>query len=158
MLSENMIQKALLPDRTEVPRCGSELDKNYLQMAESIEKVALVWQGKENISKTSELLCKSIAHPNRDSVTILPNSSYCMDRKGADNDFDTCRKLGMPLKSVSPDQPPGWNDPYRSHNLESVFPAFREKRLAVEIVSAKLKGVRIRSFFLLIHWEDSAAK
>jgi hypothetical protein len=99
MLSENMIQRGLLPARTEVPRCGSELDKNYLQMARSIEKFALVWQGKENISKTSELLCKSIAHPNSDSVTILPNSSYCLDRKGAGYDFKIDRDLSLPLKS-----------------------------------------------------------
>ena len=36
-----------------------------------------------------------------------------LDRKEADNDFNLDRDLSLPLKSVSPDQPPGWNDPYR---------------------------------------------
>jgi hypothetical protein len=36
--------------------------------------------------------------------------AYGVGRKGADNDFDTSGYLGMPLKSASPDQPPGWND------------------------------------------------
>ena len=36
--------------------------------------------------------------PEQESVRLrLPNSSYRLDRKGTDNDFDTCRKLGMPL-------------------------------------------------------------
>jgi hypothetical protein len=39
----------------------------------------------------------------------------------------------------------GFNNAYRSHNLECVFPAFREELLAVEIVSAKIKGAKIRS-------------
>ena len=47
---------------------------------------------------------------------------------------------------------------YRSHNLESVLPAYREMRLAVEIVSAKLEGAKFVHLFLLIHLEDSAEK
>ena len=30
-----------------------------------------------------------------------------------DLDLDLNRELNLPLKSLSPDQPPRWNDPYR---------------------------------------------
>jgi len=43
----------------------------------------------------------------------LPNSAYCVDRRGTGNDFNPDRGQSLPLKSLSPDQPPRWNDPYR---------------------------------------------
>jgi hypothetical protein len=69
-------------------------------MARSIEKFALVWQEKKNISKTSELLRKSIAHPNSDSVTIIPSSSYCLDRKGAGYDLKLGPGPGSPVETT----------------------------------------------------------
>ena len=43
----------------------------------------------------------------------------------------------MTLKSISLDQLPGWNDPYRSRNREPDFLAFLDKRLA--FVSLKMR-------------------
>ena len=34
------------------------------------------------------------------------------ERVGNDLNLDLNRELNLPLKSLSPDQPPGWNDPY----------------------------------------------
>ena len=73
--------------------------------------------------------CLEFVGTSRFKVTHSP---YCLDRKGADNDFDTCRKLGMPLKSVSPDQPPGWNDPYR---IVEFWAVSRRVRLLTRVIS-----------------------
>lgn len=50
----------------------------------------------------------------------FPNLCYRLDRKGAGNDFDLDRELSPPLKSSSPHQPPGWNDPY-SRKAQPIF-------------------------------------
>jgi len=50
--------------------------------------------------------------------------------KGAGKDFNPDRDLSLALKSASPDQPPGWNDPYLSLNLKLVL---KGKRLAESV-------------------------
>ena len=59
----------------------------------------------------------------------FPIAMRHVDGMGAGNDFNLDRDLSLPLKSLSPHQPPGWNDPYRSHKQDAKFPAFLRKRL-----------------------------
>jgi hypothetical protein len=46
-------------------------------------------------------------------------------RKGSGNDFDIEPGQSLPLKSLSPRQSPGWNDPYRIVE----FSAISQKRV-----------------------------
>ena len=39
--------------------------------------------------------------------------SQLRGQEGVSNDFNLDRDLSLPLKSLSPRQPAGWNDPYR---------------------------------------------
>ena len=44
-----------------------------------------------------------------------------MDRKETGEDFNLDRDLSVTLKSSSPHQTSGWNDPYRKQKLGLVF-------------------------------------
>ena len=56
----------------------------------------------------------NIANWRTGGDSSIPNSSYHVARRGAGKDFNPDRDLSLPLKSLSPHRPPGWNDPYRS--------------------------------------------
>jgi len=47
------------------------------------------------------------------------------ERVGNDLNLDLNRELNLPLKSLSPDQPPGWNDPYRTLEFYIEFKSLR---------------------------------
>ena len=55
------------------------------------------------------------------------------DWKGVSDNFEIDRDLSLRLKSLSPHQPPGWNDPYRNQNPAGTS---LDERFVVEVYHA----------------------
>jgi hypothetical protein len=72
-----------------------------------------LWKVKKfRLSHLSDYRSKSVGLEIKPQLMTSP-SSLLQGSKGAGNDFNLDQALSLPLKSLSPHQPPEWNDPNR---------------------------------------------